>query len=84
MCPSKVPDGEARGWIVPIGGAENMATWGSIWLYPSQADGWVMVPVSKMGSWFLLMILSFVLVSLLHRPRSMEGPPDAAAIAASK
>ena len=23
MCPSKVADGEARGWIVPIGGAEN-------------------------------------------------------------
>ena len=21
--PSKVPEGEARGWIVPIGGAEN-------------------------------------------------------------
>ena len=23
MCPSKVPEGEQRGWIVPIGGAEN-------------------------------------------------------------
>ena len=23
MCPSKVPDGEARGWIIPIGGAEH-------------------------------------------------------------
>jgi cyanophycinase len=23
MCPSKVPHGEKRGWIVPIGGAEN-------------------------------------------------------------
>jgi cyanophycinase len=23
MCPSKVPDGEERGWIVPIGGAED-------------------------------------------------------------
>ena len=23
MCPSKVPDGEARGWIIPIGGAEE-------------------------------------------------------------
>jgi uncharacterized membrane protein YoaT (DUF817 family) len=26
-----------------------------------------MVPMGKMGSWYLLMILSFVLVSLLHR-----------------
>jgi cyanophycinase len=23
MCPSRVPDGASRGWIVPIGGAEN-------------------------------------------------------------
>ena len=23
MCPSKVADGETRGWIVPIGGAED-------------------------------------------------------------
>ena len=23
MCPSKVPDGEERGWIIPIGGAED-------------------------------------------------------------
>ncbi len=23
MCPSKTPDGEARGWIIPIGGAEE-------------------------------------------------------------
>lgn len=23
MCPSKIPDGEQRGWIIPIGGAED-------------------------------------------------------------
>ena len=23
MCPSRVREGETRGWIVPIGGAEN-------------------------------------------------------------
>ena len=23
MCPSKVPEGEQRGWIIPIGGAED-------------------------------------------------------------
>ncbi len=52
--------------------AENLATWGRIWLYPSQIAVWQPVPVAKLGSWFLLMILSFVLVALLHRPR----PPD--------
>jgi uncharacterized membrane protein YoaT (DUF817 family) len=52
--------------------AENLATWGRIWLYPHQDGGWVMVPATKLGSWFLLMILSFVLVAWLHRPK----PPD--------
>ena len=23
MCPSRIPDGEERGWIIPIGGAED-------------------------------------------------------------
>jgi hypothetical protein len=26
MCPSKVPDGDQRGWIIPIGGAEKRRT----------------------------------------------------------
>ena len=52
--------------------AENLATWGKVWLYPSQLHGWHMVPWPKLGAWFLLMILSFVLVSLVHRPRSPD------------
>jgi uncharacterized membrane protein YoaT (DUF817 family) len=55
--------------------AENLATWGRVWLYPSQVDGWHMVPLAKLGSWFLLMILSFVLVSLVHRPRPLDPKP---------
>lgn len=46
--------------------AENVSTFGSIWVYPNQSDGWKMVSFSKMGSWFLLMIISFVLVTCLH------------------
>lgn len=49
--------------------AENLATWAKVWLYPSQAKAWHLVPLPKLGSWFLLMILSFVLVSLVHRPK---------------
>jgi cyanophycinase len=30
MCPSRTPDGEARGWIVPIGGAEDKTAGGRI------------------------------------------------------
>ena len=27
------------------------------------------MPIGKLGAWYLLMMLSFVLVSLVHRPR---------------
>lgn len=55
-----------------IWAAENIATWSRIWIYPQQADGWTPVSIHKLGAWYLLMIVSFVLVSLVHRPR----PPD--------
>lgn len=47
--------------------AENVATFANVWLYPSQQAGWTVVSPNKLGAWFLLMIVSFVLVSLLHR-----------------
>lgn len=46
--------------------AENIATYAGIWLYPSQGAEWHVVPLSKLLAWFLLMILSFVLVALTH------------------
>lgn len=48
--------------------AENIATWANVWLYPVQEGGWRPVPLAKIGSWTLLMIVSFVLVSAIHRP----------------
>ena len=48
--------------------AENLGTFAGAWIYPSQADGWHMVPFEKMGAWYLLMLISFVLVTLVHRP----------------
>lgn len=48
--------------------AENLGTAAGAWIYPSQEDGWTMVPLTKMGAWYLLMLISFVLVSLVHRP----------------
>lgn len=47
--------------------AENIATFANAWRYPAQAAAWSMVPVAKLGAWYLLMIISFVLVSRLHR-----------------
>jgi uncharacterized membrane protein YoaT (DUF817 family) len=52
--------------------AENVGTFTSAWIYPAQADGWDVVPLSKLGSWYLLMLLSFALVTLVHRPDRVE------------
>lgn len=50
--------------------AENIGTITKGWLYPSQLLGWQPVSLQKFGSWFLLMIISFVLVELLHHFRA--------------
>lgn len=49
--------------------AENIGTFTSIWLYPSQLEYWHVVSFNKMGSWFLLLILSFALVSIIYRDK---------------
>lgn len=49
--------------------AENIATFANAWNYPGQEDGWEMVSLAKLGSWYLLMIISFVLVSLVQPVR---------------
>lgn len=51
--------------------AENIGTFTGTWLYPSQKT-WHPVGLSKMGSWYLLLFLSFVLVTLVHRPRGRD------------
>lgn len=42
--------------------AENISTFYQIWLYPSQVKAWHMVSWGKLGSWYLLLLLSLVLV----------------------
>ena len=49
--------------------SENIGTFTKTWLYPSQRHGWSMVSVDKLGSWFLLLIISYTLVSLVNAPR---------------
>ena len=49
--------------------AENIATYSRAWTYPSQSAEWHMVSPSKLGAWFLLMYISFVLVALIHKPQ---------------
>ena len=58
--------------------AENLGTFASAWIYPSQRHGWSLVPITKLGAWYLLMMLSFVLVSLVHRPEAAEADAELA------
>ncbi len=54
--------------------AENLGTFARAWVYPSQSAGWHPVSVDKLGSWYLLMIISFVLVAAVHgKPASSNG-----------
>lgn len=49
--------------------AENIGTFTHIWLYPNQVESWQLVSIAKAGSWFLLLVLSFALVSIIYRDR---------------
>jgi uncharacterized membrane protein YoaT (DUF817 family) len=64
--------------------AENLGTFAAAWVYPNQRDGWRVVPIEKMGSWYLLMLLSFVLVTLVHKPMRAEAPASTNGLAGAK
>ena len=53
--------------------AENIGTWSRAWIYPGQQDAWTPVSIQKLGAWYLLMIISFVLVTFVHRPLPAEA-----------
>ena len=53
--------------------AENLATFANAWTYPDQRTGWQMVSITKLGAWYLLMLISFVLVSLVSPIRKPDG-----------
>jgi len=53
--------------------AENIGTYSNAWLYPQQRAGWSMVSPAKYGSWYLLMILSWVLVGTVQRDPIPRG-----------
>jgi len=52
--------------------AENVGTYSRVWLYPHQTQAWSPVGFGKFSSWFLLLIISYVMVATVNRPR----PPD--------
>jgi len=52
--------------------AENVGTFAGVWVYPHQSAQWHMVRTGKYGAWLLLMIISFILVTLVHPPKLPE------------
>ena len=63
------------GWLLValfIWIAENVATYANIWIYPNQAGEWHMVPMAKLSSWYMLMLLSFVLITIINNLRIRE------------
>jgi uncharacterized membrane protein YoaT (DUF817 family) len=61
------------GFFIWVG--ENIATYFGAWKYASQHAGWKMVSLGKISSWFLLVVLSIVIVIQLKfiRGRSMKS-----------
>jgi uncharacterized membrane protein YoaT (DUF817 family) len=56
------------GFFIWVG--ENIATFLGAWKYASQHEGWKMVSLGKISSWFLLIVLSIVIVVQLKFTRS--------------
>ncbi|KAA0760515.1 DUF817 domain-containing protein [Bacillus sp. SH5-2] len=45
--------------------AENVATFFGAWQYPNQREAWNLVHLSKISSWFLLVVISIMIVTQL-------------------
>lgn len=45
--------------------AENISTYLGAWQYPNQVHGWAAVSTQKITSWFLMVIISFIIVAYL-------------------
>ncbi|MFC0213067.1 DUF817 domain-containing protein [Paenibacillus chartarius] len=55
--------------------AENIGTFLGAWRYPNQEASWNLVSLGKLSSWFLLVIVSFIIVAQLkHVKKGLEEP----------
>lgn len=50
--------------------AENIVTFFGAWQYPNQQAAWSLVHIGKISSWFLLVIISIIIVAQLKRVKS--------------
>lgn len=58
--------------------AENIATYFGAWTYPYQQAGWTPVHAGKIGSWGLLVVITFVIVSDLKHYKRLRAERAAA------
>lgn len=56
--------------------AENISTFFGAWQYPNQEDTWSIVHIGKISSWFLLVIISIIIVAHLKRIKSTFKEED--------
>ncbi|MFX3673522.1 MAG: DUF817 domain-containing protein [Paenisporosarcina sp.] len=50
--------------------AENITTYFGAWQYPNQQAAWSLVHIGKISSWFLLVIISIIIVAQLKRVKN--------------
>lgn len=59
-----------------IWSAENIATFFDGWKYPDQHESWQLVSFSKISSWFLLVIISVIIVAQLKHVKAGRTTKD--------
>ena len=59
--------------------AENISTFFGAWKYPHQLTTWAMVSFGKITSWYLLVIISFILVANLKHAKASRRIDEKAA-----
>lgn len=55
--------------------AENISTYYGAWKYPDQLTTWHMVALGKISSWYLLVIISFILIANLKHVKTSRHAP---------
>lgn len=65
---------DMTGWpgLIP---AENITTFFNAWKYPDQHAAWKLVSFSKISSWFLLVIISVIIVAQLKHVKTGRSQP---------
>lgn len=53
--------------------AENISTFLGAWQYPNQEGGWQLVHLGKISSWFLLVVISVIIVANLKLSRPYKA-----------